>query len=103
MIASGSDSDSDYGSRSKKKKSRHSDAVRLSSRGNKIPNYTEDADNFEDFEDEEVSPNYYVDPAEFKEDDEIETVVSHYRDEAHVDDPEDVFQENMVGCLLHRA
>lgn len=98
-MASASDSDSDYGVKSKKKKSRNTDAVRLSSRGNKIPNYTEEADNFEEFEDDELTPNYYAPAEQFKEEDEIESVVNHYRDEHHLDDPEDVFQDNIVSLL----
>ncbi|TFK44392.1 SNF2 family N-terminal domain-containing protein [Crucibulum laeve] len=98
--ASSSDSDSEYGSRShkKKKKSRPSiDEVRVSSRGVKIPNYVDDVQDFEKFDDEEEGENgYYVDPnIQYAEEDEIEAVLGHSRDEGHESDPEDLWFENI--------
>ncbi|KAG5648598.1 hypothetical protein DXG03_003209 [Asterophora parasitica] len=90
----------EYGSRphKKKKKPRSSaDDVRVSSRGGKIPNYLDDVQDFEKYEDEEDGDNdYYVDPnVQFQEDDEIEFVLGHSRDEDHKKDNEDKWVENM--------
>ncbi|KAI0029970.1 SNF2 family N-terminal domain-containing protein [Vararia minispora EC-137] len=91
-----SDSDSDYGARSKKKKKARviADEIRTSSRGGKVPNYTDDVEDFEQFD--EPDPGYYYDTtAQQVETDEIEAVLSHYRDENHVSDPEDSWYENI--------
>ncbi|KAG9316405.1 hypothetical protein JVU11DRAFT_2439 [Chiua virens] len=92
-----SDSDSDYGARSKKKKKPRvsGEELRVSSRGNKIPNYYEDSQDLAMLSEGEVAEAYYVDPALTKEDDEIEAVLSHCRDEAHEDDPEDLWYRNV--------
>jgi hypothetical protein len=64
--------------------------VRLSGRGNKVPNYAEEGPDSDEFASDEVTSNYYVDPnAQFKEEDE--------------NDPEDLFQQNIVGISLHRV
>ncbi|KAF8160806.1 SNF2 family N-terminal domain-containing protein [Crassisporium funariophilum] len=98
--ASNSDSDSDYGSRAHKKKKKHrasADEVRVSSRGTKVPNYVDDIQDFEKFEEPEEDQNgYYVDPNEqYQEEDEIEAVLGHSRDEGREDDPEDLWFENV--------
>ncbi|KAF5380499.1 hypothetical protein D9615_004578 [Tricholomella constricta] len=95
-----SDSDSEYGSRAhkKKKKARSSaDEIRVSSRGGKVPNYFDDVQDFEKYEDEEAGENgYYVDPnVQYQEDDEIEAVLGHSRDEGHENDSEDKWFENI--------
>ncbi|KAF8070626.1 SNF2 family N-terminal domain-containing protein [Lyophyllum atratum] len=95
-----SDSDSEYGSRAhkKKKKARAStDDIRVSSRGGKVPNYIDDVQDFEKYEDEEEGENgYYVDPnVQYQEEDEIEAVLGHSRDEGHEADPEDKWFENI--------
>ncbi|KAJ2916766.1 hypothetical protein MD484_g3612, partial [Candolleomyces efflorescens] len=97
---SDSDSDSEYGSRShkKKKKARAStEEIRVSSRGGKVPNYVDDVQDFEKFdEDEVVATNYYVDPnAQPYEEDEIEAVLGHCRDEGREGDSEDLWFENV--------
>ncbi|THV02439.1 hypothetical protein K435DRAFT_817796 [Dendrothele bispora CBS 962.96] len=96
--ASDSDSDSDYGSRSKKKKrTRHqSDEIRVSSRGGKIPNYYDDVQDFEKFDEQVSDGTYYVAPTQqYQEEDEIEAVLSHSRDEGRENDPEDVWFDNI--------
>ncbi|KAG5654408.1 hypothetical protein H0H81_003232 [Sphagnurus paluster] len=95
-----SDSDSEYGSRAhkKKKKSRPSaEEIRVSSRGGKVPNYIDDVQDFEKYEDEEEGENgYYVDPnVEYQEEHEIEAVLGHGRDEGFENDPEDKWFENI--------
>ncbi|KAG2146018.1 SNF2 family N-terminal domain-containing protein [Suillus bovinus] len=93
-----SDSDSEYGSRSKKKKRPRvsGDEIRVSSRGGKIPNYTDDVQALAELSEEDVDQGYYVDPtAQFKEEDEIESVLSHCRDEGREDDPEDIWFDNV--------
>ena len=67
----------------KKKKLRASgDEIRVSSRGTKVPNYVDDVQDFEQYEDDEVIPGGYVDPSAIqKEEDEIELVLGHSRDE----------------------
>lgn len=96
-----SDSDSDYGSRSKKKKKARvsSDEVRVSSRGVKIPNYVDDVQDFEQFDDDEAQVANYAVAAPLKEEDEIEAVLGHCRDEQHEDDPDDNWYTNIV-CLV---
>ncbi len=103
--ASSTDSDSEYGSRShkRKKKPRQStEEIRVSSRGGKIPNYVDDVQDFEKFDEEEaVDPNYYVDPnIQYQEEDEIEAVLTHSRDEGHENDPEDLWFENIVRACV---
>jgi chromodomain-helicase-DNA-binding protein 1 len=98
---SDSDSDSEYGSRShkKKKKARAStEDIRVSSRGGKIPNYIDDVEGFEKFEEEEAAAQtYYVDPSvQVYEEDEIEAVLGHCRDEGREEDSEDLWFENVV-------
>ena len=100
--ASSSDSDSEYGSRSHKKKKKSgapADEVRISSRGTKVPNYVDDVQDFEKFEEPVEDQNgYYVDPnIQYQEEDEIESVLGHGRDEGREDDPEDLWFENIVG------
>ncbi|EJD02826.1 transcription regulator [Fomitiporia mediterranea MF3/22] len=93
-----SDSDSEYGARSKKKKKPRipDDSIRMSSRGVKVPNYVDDVENFEEFEEDEDNAYYAVDPgAQYEEEHEIEGVFYHARDEDHKDDPEDLWHENI--------
>ena len=93
-----SDSDSEYGARSKKKKKPRvsGDEVRTSSRGVKVPNYADDVEDFEQFD--EPHPGYWMDPnSQEKENDEIEAVLGHARDEGHEDDPEDLWYDNLVS------
>jgi len=93
-----SDSDSEYGARSKKKKKPRvsGDELRTSSRGVKVPNYADDVEDFEQFD--EPHPGYWIDPnSQEKENDEIEAVLGHARDEGHEDDPEDLWYENLVS------
>ncbi|KAF8628912.1 hypothetical protein AX15_003691 [Amanita polypyramis BW_CC] len=99
-LASTSDSDSEYGSRSHKKKKRarvSGDEIRVSSRGVKVPNYYDDVQDFEKFEEEEEPQNnYYADPnAQYQEEDEIEAVLGHTRDEGRENDLEDLWFENV--------
>lgn len=101
--AAESDSDSDYGARSKKKKpKRISDSeIRVSSRGGRVPNYVDDVQDFEKFEDEDGEATYYVDPnVQFKEEDEIEAVLSHSRDEGREADPDDLWFDNIVCSVF---
>ncbi|KAF9049967.1 SNF2 family N-terminal domain-containing protein [Panaeolus papilionaceus] len=98
--ASTSDSDSEYGSRAHKKKKKHrtpNDEVRVSSRGTKVPNYVDDIQDFEKYEEpEDDQGGYYVDPnATIQEDDEIEAVLGHGRDEGRESDPDDLWFENV--------
>ncbi|KAI0051885.1 transcription regulator [Auriscalpium vulgare] len=91
-----SDSDSEYGARSKKKKKPRvsGDEVRTSSRGTRVPNYADDVEDFEQYD--EPHPGYYFDPnLQEKENDEIEAVLGHSRDEGHEEDPEDVWYDNI--------
>ena len=93
-----SDSDSEYGARSKKKKKPRvsGDELRTSTRGVKVPNYADDVEDFEQFD--EPHPGYYIDPnSQEKENDEIEAVLGHARDEGHEDDSEDHWYENLVS------
>lgn len=95
-----SDSDSDYGSRSKKKKKPRvaDENIRMSSRGVKVPNYVDDVQNFEEFEEDEGAEYYVADPNSQYEDHEIEGVYYHMRDEDRKDDPEDLWHDNVV-CI----
>ncbi|KAF8919828.1 transcription regulator [Mucidula mucida] len=93
-----SDSGSDYGSRSKKKRRARStaDEVRISSRGSKVPNYLDDVQDFERFDEEEPDGAYYAVPTNQPvEEDEVETVLGHSRDEGREDDPEDEWFDNI--------
>ncbi|KAI0706827.1 transcription regulator [Cerioporus squamosus] len=92
-----SDSDSDYGARSKKKKRTRAagDEIRVSSRGNKIPNYVDDVQDFEQFEDDADGMTYEATAAPLKEEDEIEAVLGHCREEGREDEPEDDFYHNI--------
>ncbi|PPR05826.1 hypothetical protein CVT26_010106 [Gymnopilus dilepis] len=97
---SDSDSDSEYGSRSHRKKKKHRssvDEVRVSSRGTKVPNYVDDVQDFEKFDEpEDEQTAYYVDPnVQYQEEDEIEAVLGHSREEGREDDPEDIWFENV--------
>lgn len=105
-----SDSDSDYGARSKKKKKPRisSDEIRVSSRGTKVPNYVDDVQDFEQFDEDETDAGTYGEPVVFKEEDEIEMVLGHTRDDAHLSDPEDNWYTNLVRsvpleCVLRLA
>ncbi|KAJ6587088.1 SNF2 family N-terminal domain-containing protein [Mycena vulgaris] len=93
-----SDSDSEYGSRPKKKKKNRSaaDEVRVSSRGVKVPNYIDDVQDFEKFEEEDPDAGDYAGPAiQYLEEDEIEAVLDHTRDEGREADPEDLWFDNI--------
>ncbi|KAK0504777.1 SNF2 family N-terminal domain-containing protein [Armillaria luteobubalina] len=93
-----SDSGSDYGVRSKKKrKSRSSaDELRVSSRGNKVPNYVDDVQDFEKFDEEDHDNNYYANNSvQYQEEDEIELVLNHCRDEGRENDLEDLWFDNI--------
>ncbi|KIY74427.1 transcription regulator [Cylindrobasidium torrendii FP15055 ss-10] len=93
---SGSDSGSDYGRPKKKRKNRHTDDYnRISSRGTKTPNYVDDVEGFDEFEQIEPEPYYIAQPVAYAEEDEIEAVLSHSRDEGREDDPEDLWFENV--------
>jgi hypothetical protein len=101
-VAEDSDSDEDYGSRSKKKKLRPTDAVRLSSRAARVPNYTDDGAG--DLDDELTEEEMDADDANalpLKEEEEIEAVLSHFRDAERKDDAEDMFHENIVRSSRH--
>ncbi|KAI0743539.1 transcription regulator [Daedaleopsis nitida] len=95
QVAHDSDSDSDYGARSKKKKKTRNagDEVRVSSRGVRIPNYVDDVQDFEQFDDEVDGVTEAAGPT--KEDDEIEYVLGHCREEGHENDPEDDWGRNI--------
>jgi len=97
----GSDSDSEYGSRpSKKRKKRPSESdFRISSRSSKVPNYKEEGEDF-GFDDDDViaypqQVNVPVVAADGAEEHEIEVVIKHQRDEDRMDDPEDVWTDNI--------
>lgn len=103
--ASSSDSDSEYGSRAHKRRKKHrqsTEEIRVSSRGGRIPNYVDDVQDFEKFDEEGPGETgYVVDPnAQYQEEDEIEAVLSHSRDEGHENDPQDLWFENIVGSHL---
>ncbi|PCH43780.1 transcription regulator [Wolfiporia cocos MD-104 SS10] len=93
---SGSDSDSDYGSRSKKKKKPRvsRDELRVSSRGGRIPNYVDDVEGFEQFDEEEAETAVYVE-THTEPLHEVEAVLGHSRDEGHEDDQEDDWYHNI--------
>lgn len=102
---SASDSDSEYGSRPRKKRKSKAteNDYRISSRGGKVPNYKDEAEDF-GFEDEaEYDNSYYAQPAlgapvgSEEEQHEIEVVISHHRDDDRKEDAEDVWNENIVS------
>ncbi|KAJ3508067.1 hypothetical protein NMY22_g16731 [Coprinellus aureogranulatus] len=83
--------------RRRKKARASTEDIRVSSRGGKIPNYIDDVEGFEKFDEEEAAAqSYYVDPAAQPfEEDEIEAVLGHCRDEGREKDPEDLWFENV--------
>ena len=106
-----SDSDSDYGNRSRKKRrsghgprtngytSQETD-VRVNSRGSRVPNYREDAEDMSMFYEDDQS--YYAQEntyTQYEEDHEIEAVLAHMRDEGRENDPEDIWHENIVSTF----
>lgn len=111
---SASDSDSDYGGRARKKRrsgvprtngyGSHEPDVRLTSRGSKVPNYREDAEDMSMFYEDDQG--YYIpetDYGPFEEDHEIEVVLAHMRDEGREDDPEDIWHDNIVSVSIPLA
>ncbi|EKM80694.1 hypothetical protein AGABI1DRAFT_37749 [Agaricus bisporus var. burnettii JB137-S8] len=98
--ASSSDSDSEYGSRAHKRRKKHRQSpeeIRVSSRGGRIPNYVDDVQDFEKFDEDELTEAGYAGDhsVQFQEEDEIEAVLSHSRDEGHENDPQDSWFENV--------
>jgi chromodomain-helicase-DNA-binding protein 1 len=76
------------------------DEIRVSTRGGKIPNYYDDVEDFENFEEETHPGYYYADPnTQFQQEDEIEQVLTHSRDEGRENDNEDNFYDNIVRPL----
>ncbi|TFL01506.1 SNF2 family N-terminal domain-containing protein [Pterulicium gracile] len=71
----------------------------MSSRGAGRVSYTDDVQDFEQFEEAPYANDYVVDDyaavPEYEEEDEIEAVLTHSRHEDHLDDPEDLFHENI--------
>ena len=67
----------------------------------KIPNYVDDVQDFEQFDDEAGAITYAETAAPMKEEDEIENVLGHCRDEGHENDPEDDWYTNIVRPLSH--
>lgn len=61
-----------------------------------MPNYVDDVQDFEQFDDDEADAGTYGEPVPFKEEDEIEMVLGHSRDEQHLSDPEDNWYTNLV-------
>ncbi|EEB97153.1 hypothetical protein MPER_03580, partial [Moniliophthora perniciosa FA553] len=63
----------------------------------KVPNYYDDVQDFETFEEEVGTDNVYYPtaPAQYQEEDEIEAVLSHSRDEGRENDPEDIWFDNI--------
>ena len=64
----------------------------------KIPNYVDDVQDFEQFDDAEAM-TYTETAVPTKDDDEIEYVLGHCRDEGHEHDPEDDWGKNIVGAV----
>lgn len=100
-----SDSDSEYGSRNHKRRRKaktSGDEIRVSSRGGKVPNYVDDVQDFEKFDDDNETENgYYADPnILYEEEHEIEAVLGHSRDEGHENDLEDRWFENIVCVAI---
>lgn len=80
---------------------------RITSRGGRVPNYREDGEHFgSDFGDDLMEKGkmhtYYIDPEniEIGDDHEIEAVLSHQRDETRLDDPDDIWTENIVRSTI---
>lgn len=73
----------------------------MSSRGVKIPNYVDDAQDFEDDDADALALAEATVPV--KEEDEIENVLSHCRDEGHEEDAEDDWYSNIVRSRIHLA
>jgi chromodomain-helicase-DNA-binding protein 1 len=100
-VQSDSDSGSDYGSSRNKKKRKPkitTDELRISSRGSgRVPNYVDDVQDFEQFEDSTYGDDYgdATSLTEGVENDEIEAILTHTRDEGREDDPEDDFYDNV--------
>ncbi|KAG8933089.1 hypothetical protein FRC02_012457 [Tulasnella sp. 418] len=76
--------------------------ARVSTRGQKVPNYVDDTRFGSEDEDDEgpydhpaQGPNGYPDANTVEEQDEIEGVFGHFRDDERKDDPEDIPQQNM--------
>ncbi|KZT26679.1 transcription regulator [Neolentinus lepideus HHB14362 ss-1] len=91
-----SDSGSDYGSKSKKKKkARPSEELRISSRGNRIPNYIDDVQDYAQYDEEEPETYNGEASGQYQEEDEIEAVLGHSREEGREEDPEDMFYDNI--------
>lgn len=68
----------------------------MSSRGVKVPNYVDDVENFDQFEDDEDGGYYAADTNEqYPDEHEIEGVFFHTRDEDYADDPVDKWHENV--------
>ena len=85
----------------KKKKPRVSaDEIRVSSRGGKIPNYVDDVQDFEQFDEDEVLPVGNYAQAAPQEEEEIEAVLGHLRDEEVDDDGEDNWYTNIVSGYI---
>jgi chromodomain-helicase-DNA-binding protein 1 len=61
----------------------------------KVPNYFDDVQDFEKFEDDE-EPQYADPNTQYQEEDEIEAVLGHTRDEGRENDPDDLWLENVV-------
>ncbi|KAF8325229.1 SNF2 family N-terminal domain-containing protein [Cantharellus anzutake] len=102
----GGESSDDYGVPPRKRRrpppSGNSSDVRVSSRGQRIPNYAEDGGfRSEDYEDDgtpngTAAPQYDANGQPIYEDqDEIDGVFGHSRDEDHINDPEDLPSVNM--------
>ena len=69
----------------------------------KVPNYIDDVENFEQF-DEEAPVEYSGDVgAQYEEEHEIEGVFYHYRDEGRENDPEDLWHDNVVRTQFHEC
>lgn len=61
-----------------------------------MPNYVDDVQDFEQFDEDEGDAGVYGEPVVLKEEDEIEMVLGHSRDEQHLSDPEDNWYTNVV-------
>lgn len=67
-----------------------------------MPNYVDDVDNFDDFE-EDAEPGSYAAAypgAQYEEEHEIEGVFYHTRDEDRKEDSEDLWHENVVRIFV---
>ncbi len=71
--------------------------MRVSSRGNKVPNYVDDVQDFEKFDEDDHDNGYYANNSvQYQEEDEIELVLNHCRDEGRENDLEDLWFDNIV-------